>query len=156
MSFFSKLFTSSESLIECPRCLGKGHVDVDDIKRLNKKLKWLPGKCAYCNGAGRVTTKIKDNVPVDTTYLSTDLPEHETQMLINGHPDAWERALTYDEQMNDFISQIYYLHFNAGLAAFKIAEFYLLSKKDDDSYKQELTELTEDIENMLAIKGKEN
>jgi len=52
MSFFGKLFNKDR--IQCPRCLGKGHVDWDDIKRLDKELKWIPGSCAYCNGKGTI------------------------------------------------------------------------------------------------------
>jgi len=29
--------------IECPRCLGKKHVDKVDIERLNRQNEWLPG-----------------------------------------------------------------------------------------------------------------
>ena len=42
------------STIECPRCLGKKHVDQDDIIRLNREEQWLPGPCAYCNELGIV------------------------------------------------------------------------------------------------------
>ena len=41
----------TSNLIDCPRCLGKGHVDLQDIKRLRRELFWEPGPhCAYCDG----------------------------------------------------------------------------------------------------------
>ena len=41
-------------LLTCPRCLGKGIVDTDDIKRLECEDIWLPGTCLYCDGTGKV------------------------------------------------------------------------------------------------------
>jgi hypothetical protein len=40
--------------IKCPRCLGKGEVDWEDIKRLNRLNDWDPGPCAYCDQEGKV------------------------------------------------------------------------------------------------------
>ncbi len=33
---------------ECPRCLGKKHIDESDIARLRKQGDWTPGPCKYC------------------------------------------------------------------------------------------------------------
>jgi len=52
---------------ECPRCLGKGNVDWDDIKRLKRESDWEPGPCAYCHGSGKVDQNIVDQVPVDAS-----------------------------------------------------------------------------------------
>jgi hypothetical protein len=38
----------------CPRCLGKGFVDLNDIKRLGKETRWEQGACPYCGGQGNV------------------------------------------------------------------------------------------------------
>lgn len=38
----------------CPRCLGKGFVDLNDIKRLGKEEDWIQGCCKYCDGNGEV------------------------------------------------------------------------------------------------------
>jgi hypothetical protein len=48
MSDQHRIFRSN--MVDCPRCLGKGAVDSEDIRRLKKELFWGPGKCAYCNG----------------------------------------------------------------------------------------------------------
>ena len=33
----------------CPRCLGKGFVDLNDIKRLDREDYWGQGYCRYCD-----------------------------------------------------------------------------------------------------------
>ena len=71
MNLVNKFFGKEN--IECPRCLGKGGVDRNDIKRLGKELKWLPEKCAYCNGTGKVSLKMTERVKADKTYLTTDI-----------------------------------------------------------------------------------
>jgi hypothetical protein len=38
----------------CPRCLGKGFVDLNDIKRLGMEKDWEQGYCQYCYGDGDV------------------------------------------------------------------------------------------------------
>jgi hypothetical protein len=38
----------------CPRCLGKGFVDLNDIKRLGMETRWEQGACPYCGGQGNV------------------------------------------------------------------------------------------------------
>ena len=42
------------SMVQCPRCLGKTHVDQEDIRRLGREMEWIPGPCAYCEGTGKV------------------------------------------------------------------------------------------------------
>ncbi len=75
MTFLRRLFNSHK--IDWPRCLGKGEVNFEDIKRLKKELHCMPGKCAYCNGVGKVSPKIISILDADTEYLTTDLPEYE-------------------------------------------------------------------------------
>ena len=77
---------------ECPRCLGKGHVDPNDIKRLKRESEWLPASCAYCNGSGKVDWGMEDKVPVDVSYLVMDLTENERKKIAAGDQDAIERA----------------------------------------------------------------
>src|SRR5688572_19943182 len=126
MSLFNKIFGKNQLRKECPRCLGKGHVDWDDIKRLNQELRWIPGACAYCNGVGKVDPDIENNVPVDTSFLVINLPEEERKKIINGHPDALERGKQYDDRVEVFINQISYLHFDTGLKPLQIVKFFLI------------------------------
>ncbi len=38
----------------CPRCVGKGFVDENDIKRLKSGYNWTSGVCGFCKGTGYV------------------------------------------------------------------------------------------------------
>lgn len=51
--------------IDCPRCLGKKHVDKTDIERLNRQNEWLPGPCAYCDQKGFVDSNKPKDILVD-------------------------------------------------------------------------------------------
>lgn len=97
--------------IECPRCLGKGHVDQQDIERLERNLYWLPGKCAYCKGRGRVPPDMPETVKPDLAYLSLDLPSWERRRLIKGDQAAFNRACEYElamKQVLEHIRQLYH------------------------------------------------
>lgn len=48
---------NEKGIITCPRCLGKGTVEAEDIERLSMKLFWEPGECQYCEGVGLVNIK---------------------------------------------------------------------------------------------------
>ena len=83
--WWTRLFkrTNTSTAITCPRCLGKGHVDEDDIIRLNRQGKWRPGACAYCSGSGKVDNELLSRVPADARYLTTNLPESVRDAIIN-------------------------------------------------------------------------
>ena len=66
MNFLNRIFRSN--MVDCPRCFGKGNVDFEDIKRLKKESFWAPGKCAYCNGIGKVPPDRIEKVSVDFEY----------------------------------------------------------------------------------------
>ncbi|WP_298518110.1 hypothetical protein [uncultured Kordia sp.] len=127
MSFISKFFNKEK--VQCPRCLGKGHVDLDDIKRLNKELKWLPGSCAYCNGKGKVKPELISKIAVDTTYLTTDLSTEERKKLIAHDELAVLKAAYHDIHTDSFIEEITFLHFQGNLDSNTIAAFYQLNQK---------------------------
>jgi len=150
MNFIRNLFNTSK--VECPRCLGKGEVNWDDIRRLKKDLKWQPGKCAYCNGKGEVAPNMLDKVAVDNSYLVIDLPEEERKKLINRDKDALERAHQFDIHFDDLKMQVEYLHFKGNLKANEIADFYLISKMEANTSAQERIELIEYIEKIIAQK----
>jgi len=132
--------------------LGKGLVDWDDIKRLSQELKWIPGKCAYCNGTGMVDSGIESNVPVDASYLVTNLHEDERKLIINGHPDAIERGKQHEDAVDNFIEQITYLHSEGGLTPLQIAKFFLIGNDSDES-KEEEKELIDYVERVIKKRG---
>lgn len=149
MNLFDSIFRKDKSLKECPRCLGKGHVDWNDIKRLNQELKWVPGTCAYCNGVGNIDRKVEDNVPVDASYLILNLPDDERKRIINGYPDALERGKQHEDQVDNFINQISYLHFEGGLTPLQIATFFLIGSEDFDTYESEKLEFVDYVERVI-------
>jgi hypothetical protein len=153
MKLVHKLFNNSK--VNCPRCLGKGHVDWDDIERLEKKLKWIPGDCAYCNGKGEVHATLVSKIAVDHTYLTTDLPEQERKRIINGDKDALERGHVYDSDINNFIQQVEFLHFNGGLDINKIIEFYFIPKSESEMSPEEKKDFIAYISKIIEHK-KEN
>ena len=82
--------------IECPRCLGKKHVDKADIQRLNRQDEWLPGPCAYCEEKGFVDSNKPDEIPIDKVDLAHEvgleelisaLYERIIKMVIDGKTD---------------------------------------------------------------------
>jgi hypothetical protein len=86
MNIFSRLLKRSQAtapITTCPRCLGKGHVDKDDIKRLKQQGKWIAGTCAYCKGSGAVDNEMLSKVPANATHLTTNLSEAERDVIIN-------------------------------------------------------------------------
>jgi hypothetical protein len=61
-----------KGIITCPRCMGKGNVDIDDIKRLSMEHNWSPGECIYCDGIGLVNIKITETSSVDDEIHFSD------------------------------------------------------------------------------------
>jgi hypothetical protein len=127
MNVFKWLFKGTRSKVQCPRCLGKGHVNWDDIKRLNNELKWRPGRCAYCNGTGKVDPNMESKVAVDVAYLTVDLPMAERKSLFNNDPEAMKRAQVFDKTVDNFIEEIRDLFFIRNLEVDAIAEHFLAS-----------------------------
>jgi hypothetical protein len=69
--YLNKILVSIEDKnlkMNCPTCIGKGFVDLNDIKRLGKEDEWEQGYCRYCRGKGDVTKGItKKRNPLDLT-----------------------------------------------------------------------------------------
>lgn len=111
MNFINRICRSN--MVDCPRCLGKGDVDDNDIKRLKKELFWAPGKCAYCNGNGKVPPDRIEKISADIEYLTTDLPSWERHKVINGDAEAMNRAGEFKQailQLAHEVEQLYYIN----------------------------------------------
>lgn len=128
MSLFSRLFKKPNQ--ECPRCLGKGNVDWEDIKRLKKELKWLPAKCAYCNGIGKIHSTPASKSLVDNTYLTIERSSSERKELLKSEEDALHRSKLYDEFLDEMIMEIEHRYFVDRMSIEEIVEE--LSKPTDD------------------------
>ena len=146
MNFFNHLFKRTKPSVECPRCLGKGHVDMNDIKRLGNELRWTPGKCTYCNGTGKVYPEMISKVAVDESYLTNSLPKAEKNRVINGDKAALERGAFHKKKIDLAVQQIQQLYFVDNLDVEQIAELYLQSTpKWDVRQKNAVTEYIKTI-----------
>jgi serine/threonine protein kinase len=126
---------------ECPRCLGKGHVDKKDIKRLNRELEWMPGPCAYCDGTGKVDDKMLQSTSADDanlTYENDNLEDALIDLLTGrkafygGHIDDLDEFLrVIVSSFNGNYSNVW---FNGRLTYFKNKSKYsLIDNKTLDS-----------------------
>lgn len=150
MTFFNFLFKNSD--LECPRCLGKGFVGPEDIRRLNKQLKWAPGPCAYCDASGKVTEELLSKVAVDTTYLTIDLPESEIEKIKNGDKETIEKGKLQELFIDNLILYIedQYLHNN--MDAESIADLYLSTEDEKAVFSVEKENLLQYIRKIIELK----
>ncbi len=103
--FGKKLEENNEPKTTCPRCLGKGNVDFDDIARMRKELHWLPGKCAYCKGIGQVPSSLLESVAFDEVYITANLSDREIEKFKSKDKGAIARAEERKFVTNDFVNQ---------------------------------------------------
>ena len=153
MNLFDRIFRKPH--LECPRCLGKGKVDWEDIRRLNKQLKWQPGKCAYCNGHGKVTTETLSKISVDNTYLTINLNIFEKKKLKNGDNETLERAEIYDLFLNDIINYIEHKYLIEHLDVETIADLYLTTEHKSKIFSIKRDDLINYIEKVIDFKKSE-
>jgi hypothetical protein len=156
MGVFDFLFNKKDeptNLVDCPRCLGKGYVDEQDIKRLKQELRWQPGTCAYCNAKGKVDPLLPGTVPADTSYLTTDLSKDERKKIMRNDPDALKRAKAFDQQFEQFIRDIrqlfYHEHMEVSDIAERILEPYAEDLLEKRTFEKEKAELEKYIQKVL-------
>ena len=154
MRFLDRLLGNSQPLKECPRCLGKGHVDQQDIKRLKQELIWAPGICAYCNGAGKIDPKIELNIPVDASYLVMDLPESERKKIQHGNPEAIMSAMELHDQIEAIVNRIYALHVDRGLTPEQIANLLLAHDGTSPALETEWNEMIAYIKKVIELRAR--
>lgn len=142
------------NMVDCPRCLGKGHVDWADIKRLQKEGFWIPGKCAYCNELGKVPPDRLEQVPVGMEYLTTDLSSWERNKLINGNADALKRANETTAQVLEIIKEIEHLYYIQNLEFSDIADYFFKKHGQLDYSPFEKQELIDYVERVIKSKQK--
>ncbi|MBF4494643.1 hypothetical protein IRZ83_17210 [Flavobacterium sp. JLP] len=153
MSFFKFLFRKSE--VECPRCLGKTFVDWDDIRRLNKLLKWTPAPCAYCYGTGKVPKEMLSQVPVDYTYLTIDLPESEMERIKEGNEETLEKGRMRELFFDNLIKFAEQHYLNSRMDAECIADLYLSTENESAQFSVERKNLIQYFERVIKLKKSE-
>jgi hypothetical protein len=142
-------------MVDCPRCLGKGHVDFEDIKRLKKEAFWIPGQCAYCNGLGKVPPDRMEKVPVDFEYLTTDLPSWERLKVINGNEDALARAKKHKELVLGFVEDIEQLYYIENKEPYEIADHFFQKHGQHNYAETERLQVIEYVKKVIKSKLKE-
>lgn len=149
MSIFKLLFKKSD--LECPRCLGKGFVDWEDIQRLKKELKWVPAPCAYCNASGKTTKEMLSKVPVDTAFLTIDLPESEIEKIKNGDTKTLKKGRLKELFFDDLIKYTLHHHLNKNMDAQSITDLYLKNEDSNASFSLERENLLQYIEKVIRL-----
>lgn len=153
MTIFNLLFRKSN--LECPRCLGKGFVDWDDIRRLNRLLKWTPAPCAYCNASGKVEKEMLSKVAVDFTYLTIDLTESEMNKIKEGHEETLEKGRMREVFLDDLIKYAENQYLNYKMNAENIADLYLSTEAEIAPFSVERENLIHYIEKVIELKTAE-
>ena len=101
------------NLIDCPRCLGKGHVDIQDIKRLRRELFWEPGPiCAYCDGKKVVELNFATNINADDWFITSDVDQELLQRYLDKDQKVIAEAREMEENIRLIANFIYNLYIN--------------------------------------------
>jgi len=141
-------------MVDCPRCLGKGKVDHEDIKRLKKELYWAPGKCAYCNGNGKVPPDRIEQISADFEYLTTDLSSWERHKVINGDEEALKRANEFKKVIQYWVEKIETLYYLENKEPAEIADYFFHEQGRSEYSTSEKQEMIDYIEKVIKSKLK--
>jgi hypothetical protein len=120
-----------DRVIDCPRCLGKGSVDKQDVIRLRQMFFWMPGPiCAFCNGLKKVNQSFAYRFNADDWFITTDLSIDDYQKYIDRDPALLAKNLAYEEMINSLGYFIVHYHLKEGLP--QEETFFMLQKKYPD------------------------
>ncbi len=137
--FIKKYPPNERSIITCPRCLGKGVVDDEDIERLSMQEYWVAGNCRYCDGIGKVNMKKLDSHAVadkDEDYKAF------VKEITDSYDETWDENFEYDwEKFFGHLSKnSKKIYFGEAIPPKKIDAFIKKIKKSfDDEYIDECT-----------------
>ena len=74
----------NNTIIDCPRCLSKGFVNKEDIKRLRREFFWIEGPhCAFCDGKKHVKYDFANKFNADDWYITSDMDKDKFQRYLN-------------------------------------------------------------------------
>lgn len=108
---------NKNKLIDCPRCLGKGHVDKQDVIRLRRIFYWMPGPhCAFCNGLKRVELSFASRFNADDWYITSDLSLEEYQKYIDKDPDLLKELEAHEHYITNISNIIIQYHYRLKLS----------------------------------------
>ncbi|AWK04471.1 hypothetical protein HYN56_09580 [Flavobacterium crocinum] len=145
----------NRSAVTCPRCLGKGFVDWEDIIRLKRQLKWVPAPCAYCNATGKAEKEMLSKVAVDCMYLTIDLPESEIEKIKNGDQETIEKGNQRERFVDQLIQFAEQHYLNQNMDAESIANLYLSTEQENAVFSVTKEELIKYVEGVINLKRSE-
>lgn len=125
---------------------------MQDIKRLKQETYWLPGKCAYCNGIGKVSSKLASTEIVDLAYLTSDISKEERKRILNGDKAALQRARQHQAEIDEVVRQIEHLYYIENLESGEIAKYFLRKYGRSKCSPEEMQETIEYIEEVIKSK----
>lgn len=135
----------SKKIIDCPRCLGKGNVDKEDIKRLRREFFWTDGICAFCDGKKTVKMDFAKRFNADDWYISSDLHKEDYDKYISGDQEMVD-WVKHTEQQHYFLAQfVMDHHISRGLSQEKVLD--LLSKE----LQVPNSDLKESLDGMISL-----
>ncbi|MNQ26345.1 hypothetical protein D3C85_395790 [compost metagenome] len=140
------------STTKCPRCLGKRFVDWDDIRRLNRQLKWVPAPCAYCDATGRVPKGLLSKVAVDCMYLTIDLPESVIEKIKEGDKETIEKGKQRELFVDHLIEYAEHHYLTQNMDAESIATLYLNTEAEKANFSVTKEELIKYIQGVIKLK----
>jgi len=104
-------------LIDCPRCLGKGFVDKQDVIRLRRMFFWMPGPiCAFCNGLKRVNRSFAYRFNADDWFLTSDLSMEDYEKYFDRDTDLLAKNQAYEEMIDAIGNFIVHYHIKEHLS----------------------------------------
>lgn len=73
--------------ITCPRCLGNGYVDFQDMVRLEREYYWEEGECGFCNETGSVEYSFARKFNANDLFFNMEnWGSQEYKLYVSGDP----------------------------------------------------------------------
>ena len=73
--------------ITCPRCLGNGYVDFQDMVRLEREYYWEEGECGFCNETGSVEYSFARKFNANDLFFNNEnWGSQEYKLYVSGDP----------------------------------------------------------------------
>lgn len=119
--------------IDCPRCLGKGYIDKNDIKRLRREYFWNPGKCAFCKEKKKVQLSFATKINADDWFICINTNENELEKYIARDKSMVDHVNHCEKQIYHMGDFIMYNHIGRGISEQKVLELFIEETKTKKS-----------------------
>jgi|TARA_B110000908_G_C10011556_1_gene338792 hypothetical protein len=134
----------NNKIINCPRCLGKGFVNKEDIKRLRREFFWIEGPhCAFCDGKKHVKYDFANRFNADDWYITSDLDKGKFQRYLNEDEEILNEIRHTEQYVYYFGNYIMEHHVSRGLSKEKVIAS--LARE----LQIEIADIREDVDGMI-------